>query len=120
MPATAQAVRLRADRSLQRVRERLGMSQERLAQTLGVSGRTVVRLENQEAMPSRLALDRIERLRAVLRLAEQVFPEAAVPSWFQASNPTLGGRAPADVLATRDGLEEVHRLLGRMAWGIPT
>jgi putative toxin-antitoxin system antitoxin component (TIGR02293 family) len=120
MPATARPVRVRSTPPLSQVRARLGLSQEALAQTLGVSARTVVRWEGQTNVPSRLARDRVERLTEVLRLAEQIFPGPDLPAWFATPNPTLAGRRPLEVLATRGGLDEVYHLLGRLAWGIPT
>ncbi|MBI2562021.1 MAG: DUF2384 domain-containing protein [candidate division NC10 bacterium] len=106
--------------SLHRVRARIGISQETLAQILGVSVRTVGRWEAKSSFPSRLAQDRMDRLTEVLQLAEQIFAESAIASWFQTPNPTLRGRTPLEALTTRGGLDEVYHLLGRMAWGIPT
>ncbi len=120
MPATARPASARAKPSLPRLRAQLGLSQEALAQALGVSARTIVRWETQASIPSRLASERVERLAEVLRLAEQLFPGSALTAWLRTPNPTLGGRIPTDVMATRGGLDEIFHLLGRMAWGIPT
>ncbi len=120
MPLAVGTRQVRGGPALQRVRARLVLSQEALAQVLGVSARTIVRWEGRAAAPSRLAHDRLERLAEVLRLAEQIFPERAIASWFRTPNPALGDRTPVEVLATRGGLDEIYHLLGRMAWGIPT
>lgn len=120
MPATARSARARGAPPLTRIREQLGLSQESLAQALGVSARTIVRWEGQTSIPSHLARDRVERLTELLRLAEQVFPQSSIAPWFSSRNPSLGGRTPLEVLATRGGLDEIYHLLGRMAWGIPT
>lgn len=120
MPATVRSPRPRGAFPLQRARARLGLSQEALAQALGVSVRTIVRWENQTSLPSRLARDRVERLAEVLRLGEQIFPGSALAAWFQTPNPTVGGRTPLEVIASRGGLDEVYHLIGCMAWGIPT
>ena len=120
MAVVAGTRQVRGGPTVQRVRSRLALSQEALAQVVGVSARTIVRWESETAAPSRMALDRLERLGEVLRLAEQIFPERAIASWFRTPNPTLGGRTPTEVLATRGGLDEIYHLLGRMAWGIPT
>ncbi len=119
MPVTARPACARVKPSLPRLRAQLGLSQEALAQALGVSTCTIVRWETQASIPSRLALERVERLVEVLRLAEQLFPGSALTAWFRTPNPTLGGRAPLDVMATRGGLDQIFHLLGRMAWGIP-
>jgi putative toxin-antitoxin system antitoxin component (TIGR02293 family) len=120
MPATARSASARAKPSLPRLRAQLGLSQEALAQALGVSARTIVRWETQANIPSRLASERVERLVEVLHLGEQLFPGPALAVWFRTPNPTLGGRSPVDVIATRGGLDEIFHLLGRLAWGIPT
>lgn len=120
MPVVAETRQVRGGPTVQQVRSRLALSQEALAQVLGVSARTIVRWESETATPSRLALDRLERLGEVLRLAEQIFPKRAIASWLRTPNPTLRGRTPADVLVSRGGLDEIYHLLGRMAWGIPT
>ncbi|MBI4736971.1 MAG: DUF2384 domain-containing protein [candidate division NC10 bacterium] len=120
MPLIARPAQTRPVPSLHRVRARIGISQETLAQILGVSVRTVGRWEAKSSFPSRLAQDRMDRLTEVLQLAEQIFAESAIASWFQTPNPTLRGRTPLGALTSRGGLDEVYHLLGRMAWGIPT
>lgn len=46
------------------LRERLGLNQEQFAARVGVSGTTVSRWEQGHSTPSRLAEERIRRLRA--------------------------------------------------------
>ena len=60
-----------------------------------------------------------EKALSLLAIAEQALGSARLASlWMQRPNRALGGMAPAEVAAERNGVAEVRRVLGRIEHGI--
>ena len=94
------------------------VSQTELAQALGIPERTLARRKREGVLNSEES-SKLLRLARVVSRAHEVFddPRVAV-DWLKASNATLRGHAPLNLLDTDIGAESVLDTLGRIEQGV--
>ena len=100
------------------VAEAMRVPRERIYHLVGLSSSTAKRkLARDEALDP-LITERLTRLGAIERLAEETFGDADLASeWLQTSNLGLGNETPLAMLDTEIGCREVSRVLNAIAYG---
>lgn len=100
------------------IAEAMRVPRERVYHLIGLSSSTAKRkLARDEALDP-LMTERLTRLGAIERLAEETFGDADLASeWLQASNLGLGNETPLSMLDTEIGCREVARILNAIAYG---
>ena len=98
--------------------EALRLPRERVYELVGLSASTAKRkLAKDESLDS-LMTERLTRLGAIERLAEETFGDALLASeWLQTVNLGLGNVTPLSMLDTEIGCREVSRVLNAIAYG---
>lgn len=98
--------------------EALRLPRERVYELVGLSASTAKRkLAKDETLDS-LMTERLTRLGAIERLAEETFGDALLASeWLQTINLGLGNVTPLSMLDTEIGCREVSRVLNAIAYG---
>jgi len=98
--------------------EALRVPRERVYHLIGLSSSTAKRkLARDEALDP-LMTERLIRLGAIERLAEETFGDADLASaWLQTDNLGLGNETPLSLLDTEIGCREVARILNAIAYG---
>lgn len=95
----------------------LGLNYVDLAGALGVDRRSVLRYRNLMTVPSRRVQMRLERVRQIGHLLEEVFEgQEAQLQWLHSGVPLLAGRRPIDLLR-RGELDEVLSVLAGLYSG---
>lgn len=91
--------------------ERLELDYAEIARCLGATRRTIHRWLNRESMPSRKYRDRMEKLRVLRHLLEEVFESHdEALEWMYSPVPMLRGRSPVSVME-EGGLDDVVGVL---------
>lgn len=105
-------------RNLVGAAEALRLPRERVYELVGLSASTAKRkLARDESLDS-LMTERLTRLGAIERLAEETFGDALLASeWLQTVNLGLGNVTPLSMLDTEIGCREVSRVLNAIAYG---
>lgn len=100
------------------VAEAMRVPRERVYHLIGLSSSTAKRkLARDEALDP-LMTERLTRLGAIEKLAEETFGDADLASeWLQTSNLGLGNETPLSMLDTEIGCREVARILNAIAYG---
>ncbi len=100
------------------IAEAMRVPRERVYHLIGLSSSTAKRkLARDEALDP-LTTERLTRLGAIEKLAEETFGEADLASqWLQTSNLGLGNETPLSLLDTEIGCREVARILNAIAYG---
>lgn len=100
------------------VAEAMRVPRERVYHLIGLSSSTAKRkLARDEALDP-LMTERLTRLGAIEKLAEETFGDAELASeWLQTSNLGLGNETPLSMLDTEIGCREVSRVLNAIAYG---
>lgn len=94
------------------VRDTLDLTYEDIGRTVGASRRSVSRWVRREAAPSRQHRQRMEQLRVLRHLVQDLFEdEEEALEWFHSSVPMLRGRTPISLL--EEG--EIDEVLGVLA-----
>jgi uncharacterized protein (DUF2384 family) len=110
-PAIARLEQKAAMETVEGAHEALGLNYVELARALGVDRRTVLRYRKQTVVPSRRAQARMEKLRDIHRLLEQVFGDRdSQLEWLYGSVPLVRGQRPIDLMRKGE-LEEVLAIL---------
>lgn len=98
--------------------EALHLPRERVYELVGLSASTAKRKLAKDEMLDPLMTERLTRLGAIERLAEDTFGEAVLASeWLQTLNLGLGNVTPLSMLDTEIGCREVSRVLNTIAYG---
>ncbi len=98
--------------------EAMRVPRERVYHLVGLSSSTAKRkLARDEALDP-LMTERLTRLGAIEKLAEETFGDADLASeWLQTGNLGLGNETPLSLLDTEIGCREVSRVLNAIAYG---
>lgn len=98
----------------------LGLPKARIIKALKLVLRTMTEREKKHERFSTAESERLYRIVRVRSLAREVFSsDAAVAEWLGATDRSLGGRAPLEMLATDLGAQKVETLLRAMIHGVP-
>lgn len=107
-----------AARNLIGMAEALHVPRERVYELVGLSASTAKRKLAKDEMLDPLMTERLTRLGAIERLAEDTFGDALLASeWLQTVNLGLGNVTPLSMLDTEIGCREVSRVLNAIAYG---
>lgn len=106
-----------AKETVEDAHESLGLNYTDLATALGVDRRSVLRYRNLRTVPSRRVQERLERVREIAHLLDEVFEgQDAQLYWLHTAVPLLAGRRPID-LVRRGELDEVLSVLAGLYSG---
>jgi len=109
-----------ARRAVAEVQKNLGLNSGELARLLDVDRRTILRYRNETSAPSEQVRERIQALRDLIYLLDQVFPtKEAAQDWLYSPVPSLRARRPIDLLRAGN-LEEVVSELAGLDGGVFT
>lgn len=109
-----------ARRAVAEVQKNLGLNSGELARLLDVDRRTILRYRNETSAPSEQVRERIQALRDLIYLLDQVFPtKEAAQDWLYSPVPSLRARRPIDLLRA-GSLEEVVSELAGLDGGVFT
>lgn len=98
--------------------EALRVPRERVYHLIGLSSSTAKRKLARDETLDPLMTERLIRLGAIERLAEETFGDADLASaWLQTDNLGLGNETPLSLLDTEIGCREVSRVLNAIAYG---
>ena len=98
--------------------EALQLPRERVYELVGLSASTAKRKLAKDEMLDPLMTERLTRLGAIERLAEDTFGDVLLASeWLQTLNLGLGNVTPLSMLDTEIGCREVSRVLHAIAYG---
>lgn len=98
--------------------EALHVPRERVYELVGLSASTAKRKLAKDETLDPLMTERLTRLGAIERLAEDTFGDALLASeWLQTMNIGLGNVTPLSMLDTEIGCREVSRVLNAIAYG---
>lgn len=98
--------------------EALRVPREKVYQLIGLSASTAKRKLAKDETLDPLMTERLNRIGAIEKLAEDTFGDADMASaWLQASNLGLGNVSPLSMLDTEIGCREVSRVLNAIAYG---
>lgn len=98
--------------------EALRVPRERVYHLIGLSSSTAKRKLARDETLDPLMTERLIRLGAIERLAEDTFGDAELASaWLQTGNLGLGNETPLSLLDTEVGCREVSRVLNAIAYG---
>lgn len=98
----------------------LGLPKARIIKALRLVLRTMTEREKKHERFSTAESERLYRIVRVRSLAREIFSsDAAVAEWLGATDRSLGGRAPLEMLATDLGAQKVEGLLRAMIHGVP-
>jgi len=98
--------------------EALRLPRERVYELVGLSASTAKRKLAKDETLDPLMTERLTRLGAIERLAEDTFGDAGLASeWLQTLNLGLGNVTPLSLLDTEIGCREVSRVLNAIAYG---
>lgn len=98
--------------------EALRLPRERIYELVGLSAATAKRKLARNDTLDPLVTERLTRLGAIAKLAEDTFGDPAMAAqWLQAANAGLGNAAPLSMLDTEIGCREVARILNAIAYG---
>jgi putative toxin-antitoxin system antitoxin component (TIGR02293 family) len=101
-----------AKQTVEQAREALGLNYVELAAALGVDRRTILRYRTNSSAPSPRVQARMEKMREISYLLEQIFAgQQAQTSWLYSPVPMLRDRRPIQLL--REG--ELDRVLSVLA-----
>ena len=107
-----------AARNLIGMAEALHVPRERVYELVGLSASTAKRKLAKDEMLDPLMTERLTRLGAIERLAEDTFGDALLASeWLQTINIGLGNVTPLSMLDTEIGCREVSRVLNAISYG---
>jgi uncharacterized protein (DUF2384 family) len=110
-PAIARLEQKAALETIEGAHEALGLNYVELARALGIDRRTVLRYRKQTVVPSPRVQARMEKLRDIHHLLEQVFGDHdSQLEWLYGSVPLVRGQRPIDLLRKGE-LEEVLAIL---------
>ena len=109
-----------ARRAVAEIQKNLGLNSGELARLLDVDRRTILRYRNETSAPSEQVRERIQALRDLIYLLDQVFPtKEAAQDWLYSPVPSLRARRPIDLLRAGN-LEEVVSELAGLDGGVFT
>lgn len=110
-PAIARLEQKAALETIEGAHEALGLNYVELARALGVDRRTILRYRQQRVVPSPRVQARMEKLRDIHHLLEQVFTDRdSQLEWLYGSAPLVRGQRPID-LVRKGELGEVLAIL---------
>ena len=120
-PAQAQIAAIRQGArasNLIGVAEAMRVPREQVYGLVGLSTSTAKRKLARDETLDPLVTERLTRLGAIEKLAEETFGDAELASeWLQTSNLGLGNETPLSMLDTEIGCREVSRVLNAIAYG---
>lgn len=94
-----------------------GLKYVELASALGVTSRSLLRYRNLVSVPSRPVQARLERMRQIGHLLDEVFEgRDAQMQWLYSAVPLLRGRRPIDLIRLGE-LDEVMSILAGLYSG---
>jgi len=102
-----------ARRAIDEAQKNLGLNNGELAKLLDVDRRTILRYRREATAPSEEVRQRIQALRDLFYLLDQVFPTGdAAKDWLYSPVPSLRARRPIDLLRAGKLEEVVSELAG--------
>jgi uncharacterized protein (DUF2384 family) len=106
-----------ARKTIEDARETFGLNYVELASALDVDRRTLLRYRKENSAPSAKVRERMEQLREISHLLDEVFEtrEAGL-AWLYRSVPLLRGRRPVDLMR-RGELDDVLSVLAGLYSG---
>ena len=100
------------------VAEAMRVPRERVYHLIGLSSSTAKRKLAKDETLDPLMTERLTRIGAIEKLAEDTFGDPDLASeWLQSSNLGLGNATPLSMLDTEIGCREVSRVLNAIAYG---
>ena len=109
-----------SSRSLEQISKQLGLSKHAIISALKLEHRSIIARENAG---KRFTLEESERLLRVVRvyhiIKEAFTDDAAAAEWLCASDRSLGGKTPLQMLATDLGAAKVENLARALVHGVP-
>ena len=109
-----------ARRAMDEAQASLGLSTAELATLLNVDRRTILRYRRELSAPSEEVRERIQALRDLIYLLDEVFPtREAAQDWLYSPVPSLRARRPIDLLRA-GSLDEVASELAGLDSGVFT
>jgi len=109
-----------ARRAIDEAHKNLGLNNGELAKLLDVDRRTILRYRKETSAPSEQVRKRIQALRDLNYLLDQVFPtREAAQDWLYSPVPSLRARRPIDLLRSGN-LEDVVSELAGLDGGVFT
>lgn len=95
-----------------------GLDYDALAKVLSVTRATLINKKGKEKFSNTLS-ERILALADLYSFGYKMFEDKErFNKWVFVSNQALGGDAPFDYLHNQYGREEIHQLIGRIAYGV--
>ena len=102
-----------ARRAIDEAQKKLGLNNGELAKLLDVDRRTILRYRKEATAPSEEVRQRIQALRDLIYLLDQVFPTGEdAKDWLYSPVPSLRARRPIDFLRAGKLEEVVSELAG--------
>lgn len=95
----------------------MGLDSSVLSACLAVHPKTIQRWDEGSAYPNEATLRSLEKLEAIYQTVVKLLDKQSVKVWFSATNQSLGGERPVDLLV-RGEIEQVRNVLGMLEWGI--
>lgn len=103
---------------LERFKKFAGLDYDSLANALSVTRATLINKKGKEKFSTVLS-EKILALADLYSFGYEIFEEnEKFNQWVFVSNQALGGSTPFDFLHNQYGREEVHHLIGRIAYGV--
>lgn len=103
---------------LVRLKETASLDYDALAQALSVTRSTLINKKDSEKFNDNLS-ERIVALADLYSFGYEVFEDTKrFNDWMFHSNQALGGELPFNLIDNQYGRDEVHNLIGRIAYGV--
>jgi|SRR5690625_386930 len=103
---------------LVKLKDNTGLDYDSLAKALSVTRSTLINKKSNQKFNDNLS-ERIVALADLYSFGYEVFEdESRFNDWMFHPNQALGGKVPFDFIDNQYGREEIHNLIGRIAYGI--
>lgn len=103
---------------LTKLKEETGLDYDALAQALSVTRSTLINKKGNQKFSDHVS-ERIVAVAELYSFGYEVFENKEnFNKWMFAPNQALGGEAPFELIDNQYGREEIHNLIGRIAYGV--
>lgn len=104
--------------SFERFKQMAGLDYNQLADLLGVARNTLINKKGNDVFDVHIS-EKVLAIAEVYTHGLSVFEDdGAFKHWLGLPNTALGGVAPFSLLGNQFGCLEVHKVLGRIEWGV--